>query len=174
MGERNWDSDYLMRRFLGEHFGNAQDDQDRELDTLEGLQNPNLMDLPAPMPSQERRAPSVGNVFWSERANEEHLLRQMRPSHLPDLDDEPSPDEAGLGRASDQTADAGSIGTEALFASAREMDRQTSVSRYQAFDALQFLTEASSLPAREHSTSTWRLGTTRVREVVMKRSGPRK
>ena len=45
MGERNWDSDYLMRRFLGEHFGNAQDDQDRELDTLEGLQTPNLMDI---------------------------------------------------------------------------------------------------------------------------------
>ena len=45
------------------------------------LMNPNLDDLPSP----EREYGPVANIWWSQRANEEHRLQQMRPSDLPSL-----------------------------------------------------------------------------------------
>ena len=154
MGGRTWDTDYLMRRFLGEHPSTAHEDPEPELGDgvpLAGAEreaadtslNPNLMDLPEPRTSQ--------NVFWSERVNEEHRLRQMRPDHLPELEDGQGPYKLGRGRGSERTAEenTGSMGTEALFMTAREMDRQTLVSRYHAFDALQFLSEMPGPAATE-------------------------
>ena len=43
--------------------------------------NPNLDDLPP----AEREFGPVANVWWSQKANDEHWLRQMRPSDLPSL-----------------------------------------------------------------------------------------
>ena len=45
------------------------------------LMNPNLDDLP---PAVREFGP-VANVWWSQRANDEHRLQQMRPSDLPSL-----------------------------------------------------------------------------------------
>ena len=58
------------------------------------LMNPNLDDLPP----AEREFGPVANVWWSQRANDEHWLRQMRPSDLPSLqsgDSGPMPGERG-------------------------------------------------------------------------------
>ena len=67
----------------------------------------------------------------------EHRLRQMRPTHLP-------PPSGGSGG---QTADEHpeSVGTDAMFSAALEMDRQTSVGRYRPLDALTFLAEAGNM-----------------------------
>ena len=107
------------------------------------LLNPNLSDVPEQPSGSGRELASVGNVFWSDRANSEHLLRQMRPDHLPQPEQERETWEMRLGMFSERTADehSGSMGTEALFTTAREMDRQTSVGRFQPLDALLFLVE---------------------------------
>ena len=36
-------------------------------------------------PSGDEKSEKVGNPFWSERAKEEAMVRSMRPSSLPDL-----------------------------------------------------------------------------------------
>ena len=162
MEGRTWDTDYLMRRFLGEHPSTAHEDPEQGLgdgvpragdegETADTSLNPNLMDLPEARTNPGRSLAGVGNVFWSERANEEHMLRQMRPDHLHEPEDGQGLRELGRGQGSERTAEenTGSMGTEALFMTAREMDRQTSVSRYQAFDALQFLSEMPVLAATE-------------------------
>ena len=36
-------------------------------------------------PPGDEKAEKVGNPFWSEKATEEAMVRSMRPSSLPDL-----------------------------------------------------------------------------------------
>ena len=119
--------DYLLRRFLGDHFDGPLDEvlspgrqQEQE------ISNPNLEDLPPePRGSGVTRA-QEGNVFWSERANTEHVLRQMRPEHLPPLDASVSIQGSERGRASHSLSDP-PFGAEEWLQTAREMDRQTSI-----------------------------------------------
>ena len=144
----DWQPDFLMRRFLGEHLDTAQEEQDQGSEPNRDLQNPNLSDLPEQAASSGTGSTGVANVFWSEWANDEHRLRQMRPDHLP-------PASEGhvdaFGRSSEQTTDEnpGSYGTDVLFWTAREMDRQTSIARFQPLEALQFLNETMDSGSRE-------------------------
>ena len=119
--------DYLLRRFLGDHFDGPLDEvlspgrqQEQE------PQNPNLEDVPP-----EPRGPGAsrvqeGNVFWSERANTEHVLRQKRSDHLPPLDTSASIQGSERGRASRSLSDP-PFGAEEWLQTAREMDRQMSI-----------------------------------------------
>ena len=129
--------DFLMRRFLGEHHDAARESVQRDRELMDNSQYPNLEDLPERASGPEGEMVNAGNVFWSEWANDEHRLRQMRPTHLP-------PPSGGSGG---QTADEHpeSVGTDAMFSAALEMDRQTSVGRYRPLDALTFLAEAGNM-----------------------------
>ena len=108
-----WNSDFLMRRFLGEHPNPAQDDDSLQQEE-QGLPNPNLSDLPPPEAGHEAGASGGANPFWSPRIPGEYQLQQMRPSHLP-------PPSETQGRSSD-----GLGGSEAVLMTAREMDSKTS------------------------------------------------
>ena len=129
-------SDFLMRRFLGEHLSTANDEepQSSREQASEALENPNLQDLPQNESEGTGNAVDGANPFWSERAQDEYHLRQMRPTTLPPLE-EADPWEA-LG-----TQGQSSVGSDNLMLTAREMDRQTSIGRFSTRDAVQFLQE---------------------------------
>ena len=81
-----WNSDFLMRRFLGEHPSTAQEDFQPEQQADETA-NPNLQDLPETPMRGGGEAAAEANPFWSERLQGEFQLRQMRPDHLPPLEE---------------------------------------------------------------------------------------
>ena len=97
--------DFFRRRFQGgEHPADIPLEGQEAGDTYDGLPNPNLGDQPPSSSNLEDRAATggadlgdprsspaqaQGNVWWSEKANRELLLKHMRPSNLPVSGDEP-------------------------------------------------------------------------------------
>ena len=141
--------DYLLRRFLGDHFDGPLDEvlspgrqQEQE------ISNPNLEDLPPEPRGSGVTRVQEGNVFWSERANTEHVLRQMRPEHLPPLDASVSIQGSERGRASHSLSDP-PFGAEEWLQTAREMDRQTSIGHLPEPQAIQFLRDSAGIGQRE-------------------------
>ena len=141
--------DYLLRRFLGDHFDGPLDEvlspgrqQEQE------IPNPNLEDLPPEPRGSGVTRVQEGNVFWSERANTEHVLRQMRPEHLPPLDASVSIQGSERGRASHSLSDP-PFGAEEWLQTAREMDRQTSIGHLPEPQAIQFLRDSAGIGQRE-------------------------
>ena len=139
--------------------------------------NPNSGDLPDPQAGRFEASPSVtANVWWSEWANDELRLQQLRPTNL--LED-PSQSSlhrtetsGGLGavegseRAEGQQplletrASSGNGSFEAeMTAAATELVRQTSVGNYQLDLAERFLLENSG--ARRQEPAYFQIGTPR-------------
>ena len=123
--------------------------------------NPNEQDLPDQrnLGRELGGQDSVANVWWSDRANDELRLRQMRPADLPRME---SGSEAGVSVAGWREAGLEDVHPphEDLFAeAAREMNRQTSVAGYPQSEAERFLRE------QENSTGLGPRSSGSVREA---------
>ena len=137
-------SDFIMRRFLGEHQNPASEDSSSE-QRGEPMLNPSLPDMPGTGLETVEGGPDSGNPLWCGRAREEHQLRQLRPSHLPPMDGADSAESlVRTGRPSSEQA-----GSDDLMMTACEMDRQTSIERFRPLDALGFLEESGMAKPRE-------------------------
>ena len=153
--------DPLMRRFLErETFPSGEDwysatGAASERETLTGdisagrnpVENPNLQD--------QQIGPSrfstgvVGNVFWSQRANDELTLRNMRPLDLPRLQSGSETGTSGF-RGQEMGQDELHPPYEDLFAEAAlEMERQTSIAAYPQNEGERFLREHAALTAAD-------------------------
>ena len=111
------------------------------------MENPNLQD--------QQIGPSrfstgvVGNVFWSQRANDELTLRNMRPLDLPRLQSGSETGTSGF-RGQEIGQDELHPPYEDLFAEAAlEMERQTSIAAYPQNERERFLREHAALTAAD-------------------------
>ena len=104
------------------------------------LENPNIGDRPQVATSRIPRE-GVGNVFWSERANDEARLQQMRPLDLPR---QTSGSETALQGTAWRDTGLEEVHPpyEDLFAQAAlDMGRQTSIAEYPREEGIRFLRE---------------------------------
>ena len=155
--------------------GQARGSNDSENERRE--LNPDLDDLPGPAAGQDNASPEVvANVWWSDWANDELRLQQMRPTTLLEGFGQSSPhrtlQSGGVVAAQGQTRTEGldqlneglassrnsSSGVE-VTAAATELIRQTSIGHYQLDLAEQFV--RGSTEARRQEPEYFFLATPR-------------
>ena len=144
-----------MRTFIGEQPDTGSQDGWESMRSVGA--NPNENDVPEPLVPDRQlgTTDSVTNVWWSERANNEARLQQMRPADLPR---QASGSEAGYSasvfREAREEGEHEELHPpyETLFTEAAvEMQRQTSLAAYPREEAMRFLSEQASFGASDRS-----------------------